>query len=360
MEPENVNKGKWAYFLVSILGMTVFFGMFAFLPETVVAPLSSDTDLSSQLPDFGKPLDRSPSHEPVPSEPSSVRLVFTGDIMLARAVEWAIRAEGPEYPFLRWESGEFLDADAVIGNFEGTIRATENIEQTNVMAFDTLPTSIPALKNAGFTHLSLSNNHSDDFGEEVAEFTRSTIFESGMIPFGDPFASEKFVTRIEGGIPVSIIGFHAFNETAESIFQAIQEEDAAGNFVIVYPHWGNEYEHSPSPAQTSAAQLWIEAGADLIVGAHPHVVQSVDTIDGVPVIYSLGNFLFDQDFSRATQVGAFADVVISDDEISLSFSPVEIRSRQMFINHEENEQLLSWLGLSDLTWNVPREEVQTP
>ncbi|NBS69176.1 hypothetical protein EBT31_09730 [bacterium] len=181
-----------------------------------------------------------------------------------------------------------------------------------------------------------------------------------MTPFGDPFASEEFVTRIEGGIPVSIIVFHAFNETAESILDAIQKEDAAENFVIVYPHWGNEYEHSPSPAQTSAAHLWIEAGADLIVGVHPHVVQSIDTIDGVPVIYSLGNFLFDQDFSRAKQIGAVVDVVITEEDLSFTFSPVEIKGRQMFINHEEDDTLLSWLGLQDLTWDITQKEDQTP
>lgn len=355
MNEEGVNKGKWAYFFVGFFGMTVFFGAFVLVPRTVFAPLSDVHMPQTSLSNFGKPLEEDPVDEPL-----STRLVFTGDIMLARAVEWTIRTEGSFYPFLLWDHDMLTGADAVIGNFEGTIRETERIEQTNVMAFDTLPEYIPALADAGFTHLSLSNNHADDFGQATTDFTRMTLSEGGVTPFGDPFSSEAHVTRILGDIPVSLLGFHAFNEDATSLLSTIQEEDAAGNFVIVYPHWGNEYEHHPSSAQITAAELWIAAGADLIIGAHPHVVQRAEIIHDVPIVYSLGNFLFDQDFSRATQVGAVLDVTISQDDIALVFSPVEIQGRQMFVNHTEDAQLLSWLGLSELTWMVPRAAGQTP
>lgn len=355
-----VNKGRGAYFFVAIFGITLFFLMFFIAPNTVFAPEETDPQAVSDLSGFGKPVlgeETNENSEPVFVDPGPVRMVFVGDIMLARAVEWSLRSEGADYPFAKWDATLFTDADAVIGNFEGTIRETEHIEQTNVMAFDTLPEYIPALKDAGFTHLSLSNNHADDFGQTTTDFTRSTIADVGIIPFGDPFGSEEFVTRIGGDIPVSIVGFHAFNEETASIVEVIRSEDAAGNFVVVYPHWGVEYDHEPSISQTAASQMWIDAGADLIIGAHPHVVQSTEIIDGVPVIYSLGNFLFDQDFSRATQIGAVADVTLSSAEIVITFSPVSIRTRQMYIDHEQDELLRSWLGLEALTWIVPRNEV---
>lgn len=358
-----VNKGRGVYFLVAVFGITLFFGMLALSPNTVFAPweetapraVSTDAPPRS-ISDIGKPLETSAvdvrSHL-LPDTPHT-QLIFTGDIMLARAVEWSIRSEGAGYPFAKWDATLFADADAVIGNFEGTIRETEHIEQTNVMAFDTLPEYVTPLVDAGFTHLSLANNHADDFGQVTTDFTRSTIADTGIIPFGDPFASEDFVTRIDGDIPVSLVGFHAFNEETTSIVEAIRSEDAAGNFVIVYPHWGVEYDHEPSISQTAAAQIWIDAGADLIIGAHPHVVQSVGIIDGVPVIYSLGNFLFDQDFSRATQIGAIADVTLSSTEILITFSPVSILHRQMFVDHELDETLRAWLQLDALTWTIPR------
>lgn len=352
-----VNKGRGVYFFVAVFGITLFFLMFFIAPKTVFAPQKTGMEQTLDLSDFGKPTD--PDTDTLvddipPTEPTFSRLMFAGDIMLARAVEWAIKDGGIHYPFEMWDATLLSNADAVIGNFEGTIRDTEHIEQTNVMAFDTLPAYIDPLVEAGFTHLSLANNHADDFGQVTTDFTRSTIERAGIVPFGDPFSSEDFVTRIDGDIPVSLIGFHAFSEEADSIVEVIRSEDSAGNFVIVYPHWGVEYDHEPSISQTTAAQIWIDAGADLIIGAHPHVVQRAEIIDGVPVIYSLGNFLFDQDFSRATQIGAVADVTISASEIAIAFSPVSILKRQMFIDHELDETLRAWLGLDALAWIVSR------
>ncbi len=337
-----VNKGRGVYFFVAVFGITLFFLMFFVAPKAVFAPQETSVEQISDLSGFGKPTPTDTDtlvDDIPPAEPASSHLIFTGDIMLARAVEWSLKEKGVDYPFRMWDATFFSDADAVIGNFEGTIRDTEHIEQTNVMAFDTLPAYVTPLADAGFTHLSLANNHADDFGQTTTDFTRSTITETEMIPFGDPFASEDFVTRIDGDIPISLVGFHAFNEETSGIVEAIRSEDAAGNFVIVYPHWGVEYDHEPSISQTAAAQIWIDAGADLVIGAHPHVVQSTEIIDGVPVIYSLGNFLFDQDFSRATQIGAVAGVTISASEITITFSPVSILKRQMFIDHELDETL---------------------
>ena len=244
----------------------------------------------------------------------------------------------------------------MIGNFEGTIRETEHIEQTNVMAFDTLPVYVSALKDAGFTSLSIANNHADDFGSEVTEFTRDILFEEGLLPFGDPLASQNEVHMMSNdGAPVSFIGFHAFGEDPASIVNAIKYEKELGSFVIIYPHWGVEYDHEPSVSQREAAEAWIDAGADLIIGAHPHVVQSVEIIDGVPVVYSLGNFLFDQDFSQDTKTGAVATVELDKQRnIAITFAPIRIQGRQMYVDRDYDDELAKWLGLESLTLSVDR------
>ena len=89
-------------------------------------------------------------------------------------------------------------------------------------------------------------------------------------------------------------------------------------------------------------------------------MQSVEVRNGVPVVYSLGNFLFDQDFSTDTKIGAIANVEISEDEIVFVFSPVRISARQMFVSHEDDETVREWLGLDSLTWTIRREVTQTP
>jgi poly-gamma-glutamate synthesis protein (capsule biosynthesis protein) len=193
------------------------------------------------------------------------------------------------------------------------------------------PDNVTMLADAGFTHLSLANNHADDYGAQVTLNSRQTVIDNGMLPFGDPFESENFIVRENiGGVSLSLIGFHAFGQTDEKILDAIRAEDAQGRFVIVYPHWGPEYVETAPAAETAPASAFINAGADMIVGAHPHVIQNIEVIGDVPVIYSLGNFLFDQDFSAETKRGLTVQVHITNEAIELDFTPVSISGRQTF------------------------------
>jgi poly-gamma-glutamate capsule biosynthesis protein CapA/YwtB (metallophosphatase superfamily) len=225
------------------------------------------------------------------------------------------------------------------------------------MSFDTTPDNLPMLKAAGFTHLSLSNNHADDFGPQVTLDSRAAIEAAGLIPFGDPGDSENFIIRENlGGVSLSLVGFHAFGEKTTELTAAIQNEKAQGRFVIVYPHWGVEYATTAPGVETQAAQTFINAGADLIIGAHPHVVQNIEVIDGVPVVYSLGNFLFDQDFSPETQQGLIAHVTITPETLELTFTPVRILNRQTTVMEEPAaSQLLLDLGLTDGRLSVSRQ-----
>lgn len=282
-----------------------------------------------------------PTNEPVvpPTEPA--RLLFVGDIMLARGVEWRIGKTHLEYPLS--DIAEYLSAaDLTIGNFEGTIRQTPN-QELDGFTFDTTPAIAKTIADAGMDVVSLSNNHSDNYGSAVVASTRSTIANLGMTPFGDPYESSNFVGHASvNGIAISFIGFHAFGEEPESIIEVIQSEKAAGNFVIVLPHWGNEYQHTPSIAQTEAAHLFVEAGADAIVGAHPHVVQTYENYNGVPIIYSLGNFLFDQSWSVPTSQGLTLGFDIDVESITMSFVPVSIiKEHVTLMNTDDASKILS-------------------
>ena len=335
--------------LASTLGIGLFFAI-------LLVPKPGDIDvpyfLNVHLPTNQ---DRETPITPAP-ETSGVTISFVGDIMLARSVERAIVENGTAWPFAKL-GDLFADSDLVIGNLEGTVRATRNLEVVNQMVFDTTPDNVAMLADTGFTHLSLANNHTDDYGAQVTLDTRQTVIEEGMTPFGDPLASENFVVRENiGGISLSIIGFHAFGQTADEITQAIKAEAAQGRFVIVYPHWGVEYATTAPSVETNAAKQFVEAGADLIIGAHPHVIQNIEVIDGVPVIYSLGNFLFDQDFSPETQQGLTAQVTITADMISLDFVPVTIKNRQTYLMSEPAaSELLNGLGLVNGQLDLVRE-----
>lgn len=285
-----------------------------------------------------------PSPSPLPS-PLPTNLLFVGDIMLARGVEWRIGKEGIDYP-LADVTSLIAGADLAIGNFEGTIRNEPN-QELDGFTFDTTPAISQMVRNAGFDVLSLSNNHSDNYGSAVVQSTRETLAAQGFTVFGDPYESERFVAHAEhSGISFAFIGFHAFGEDPESILPVIASENAAGHFVIVYPHWGNEYQFTPSAAQTEAAHQFVDAGADAIIGAHPHVIQTYENYRGVPIIYSLGNFLFDQDWSVPTQQGLALNFSVDETNITMTFIPISvIKSHVTLMNAEDASGILAEHGL---------------
>ncbi len=291
------------------------------------------------------------------STPSVARLLFIGDIMLARGVEWRIGKTNLEYPLS--DIAEYLSApDLTIGNFEGTIRNAPN-QELDGFTFDTTPTIAKTVADAGVDFVSLSNNHSDNYGSAVVASTRSTIVDLGMTPFGDPYTSKDFIGHATiNGISISFIGFHVFGEEPESIVDAIKAEKAAGNFVIVFPHWGNEYQDTPSSAQTDAAHLFIDSGADAIIGAHPHVIQTYENYKGVPIIYSLGNFLFDQDWSIPTQQGLTLGFDIDTNSITMTFVPVsDSKEHVTLMNADDAAKVLTAHDLP-FTLKISRPTIQ--
>lgn len=296
-----------------------------------------------------------------PTEPA--RLLFVGDIMLARGVEWRIGKTNLTYPLS--DITDYLSTpDLTIGNFEGTIRDAPN-QELDGFTFDTTPTIVQTVANAGVDFVSLSNNHSDNYGSTVVESTRETLASLGMTPFGDPYVSKDFIGHATvNGISISFIGFHAFGEEPESIVNAIKGEKAAGNFVIVFPHWGNEYQDTPSSAQTDAAHLFIDSGADAVIGAHPHVIQTYENYKGVPIIYSLGNFLFDQDWSIPTQQGLALGFDIDANSITMTFVPIsDAKEHVTLMNADDAAKVLSAHGLPSTlkisrptTQNIPAQQ----
>lgn len=287
--------------------------------------------------------DHNPNTAPVIESPppSPARLLFLGDVMLARGVEWQIGKHGITYPLS--DIAEYLSApDLTIANFEGTIREAPNQELDGFM-FDTTPAIAQTLTDAGVDLVSLSNNHSANHGSETLQSTREILTQLGMTPFGDAYHSSDFITHHTiHTIPFAFIGFHAFEEEPESILAAITKEKATGNFVIVFPHWGNEYQHTPSPAQVDAAHMFIDAGASAIIGAHPHVIQTYEEYRGIPIVYSLGNFMFDQDWSVPTQQGLTLGFDVDATSITMSFVPVSvIKSHVTLMNPTEASNILA-------------------
>lgn len=247
------------------------------------------------------------------SEPSlPTRTFFTGDIMLGRQVESLMNKNGIRFPFEK--IAPFLEtADFVVGNLEGPIPPNHEKTPGGSFSFSFNPSVAEILKRETFDLLSLANNHTFDKGKEGYDFTKRALEKEGLTPFGHPILADKeFGLNFEEG-QFNILGFNAtyptFDQDKAKIALAFYEEEN-DNPTIVSIHWGDEYSLVSNSKQKEIAEELIKSGADLILGHHPHVVQNIQVIDGVPIVYSLGNFIFDQYFSEDVQDGLVVGISV--------------------------------------------------
>lgn len=255
-------------------------------------------------------------------EEKSVTLIAVGDVMLSRDVERKIlQTRNSTYPFLKVK--DFLaKADLVIGNLESPITAGRQIS-VNEIIFRAPPGSGLGLKNAGFSILTLANNHTMNFGETGLSSTLKELGDIGLFFVGAghnaaqayaPVIVEKnglriaFLAASDGDVvPASYFASENRAGTASissvNILNSISEAGKSADFVIVSMHSGTEYARAPNKRQISFAHSAIDAGADLVLGHHPHVIQTIEKYRGKYILYSLGNFVFDQLFSTETCEG---------------------------------------------------------
>lgn len=243
-------------------------------------------------------------------------IVFTGDVMLARNVEFLMLQKEAAYPFAGLNLRALAPEGAIVGNFESSMALEHKITPANNLTFSTNPLLLATLHEAGFTHLSLANNHSYDYDREGFLHTIRNLQSNNLQTFGSERAvtadSISFIETTRGR--VALIGINASDGTMnlsavlKTMAQAVEKSDMQ----IVYIHWGIEYDTVHHISQERLAETLVQAGADLIIGHHPHVVQDVSLVNGVPVFYSLGNFVFDQYFATNVQQGLVLVLELDD------------------------------------------------
>lgn len=262
-----------------------------------------------------------------------ISFTFVGDIMLDRNVLNSVRKNGSgDFSFI-FENIDFLDeSDVTFGNLEGPA-SDKGEDLGNLYSFRMNPLVTLSLKGAGFDALSVANNHSADWGEEAFLDTLERLRRSGISPVGggvdiDEAESAEIIER--KGFKVGFLGFSdvgpkwfeagngkpgillAEIDTVENL---VKKTIAQADYIIVSFHFGNEYEMTPSERQERLAKSAIDAGANIVVGHHPHVEQKIEIYNGGLIAYSLGNFIFDQNFSKETMEGALLNVVFSGQDI---------------------------------------------
>lgn len=250
-------------------------------------------------------------------------MVMVGDVLLARNIEFLMNKNGGQYPFAGLDLQQFNTSSAIVGNFEAAVPVTHVPTDTGLIDFSVSEDALQYLSAAGYTHLSLGNNHSYDFGEQGFVNTVEKL-EIDFNVFGEPDTLSEFSVEFVqvNEKTISIIGINALTPLNELELKKVVNFAAfSSDIAIAFVHWGEEYALRQNQSQRKLAGALVKLGVDIIVGHHPHVVQGVELIEGVPVFYSLGNYIFDQYFSKDVQEGLVLLFDFSDDTM-ISLLPV--------------------------------------
>lgn len=239
-----------------------------------------------------------------------IRIAAVGDIALNGA--YTQLARRPEMPgVLDGVASLLRNADLAIGNLEGALTERPSTGRSSRFCLRGHPRYASVLRAAGFHVLSLANNHILDFGWEATEETLNCLEAAGIHTVGvgrNLDAARKPIQLSVNGITISILAYCGV-PTGLPIFATDQRpgvaparaafmiEDIAKarkncDFLVVCLHWGQEYVGYPTPSQRRSARRLVSAGANLILGHHPHVLQGWENLSGGLVTYSLGNFAF--------------------------------------------------------------------
>jgi poly-gamma-glutamate capsule biosynthesis protein CapA/YwtB (metallophosphatase superfamily) len=268
-----------------------------------------------------------PTPTATPPQPVAFSVVLVGDVMLGRMVNvTSIEQDDFTWPFQ--ETADVLrGADLTLGNLESPV-----IEECPVNEVTTLfcaePRSVEGLAWAGFDGMSLANNHRDDRGEEGLEQTVAYLEEAGI----DPFFEERVMIREIRGVRVGVMGFNDVDAALniDEVLPAVEAMAGQVDVLLGMMHWGYEYRPNYSWRQQYVGHALIDAGMDVVFGAHPHWVQPYEEYNDGLIFYSLGNFVFDQMWSDQTRAGQLVRLKLvvhpnpGDVEIGYEVIPVTI------------------------------------
>ena len=244
-----------------------------------------------------------------PAYAQQITLNAVGDIMLAGSGTGTFARMGYDYPFAATRQ-ELKAADINVGNLEAPITQKGSEFIGKRFRFKTSPNASAALKRAGFSVLTLANNHMMDFGAIGLQETLRQLDIENILYTG---AGENLVLARKPAL-LSLknnkIAFLAYSLTLPGEFYAkshqagtapgfaplyredIMKAKSDADYVVVSFHWGEEKSAKPKAYQVQAAHRAIDAGADLVIGHHPHVLQGIERYKKGIILYSLGNFAF--------------------------------------------------------------------
>ena len=326
--------------------------------EEPSAVMPAEPDEGEEPPEEDTESEEVPKEEPLPEtqgeqgEDGVVTLGAIGDIMIMpKQLSAAFNPNNNAYDFSKSFTavkGMFSSVDLMCGNYEGTMAGAKypysngKTDSEGRIKFNAPDSLALDLKNAGFDVITTANNHAGDYGAEGIANTLDTIRAAGMLQMGTyKESSDRFVPVIaeRNGIKVGILSATGVingnsglsSSDRRKLFSRLQDLDdiqgqidayreAGADFIVMFAHWGKEYDSRAAKSSTSYAKRLLSMGVDLIIGAHPHVVQPFEKItvkrDGTSytglVAYSVGNFI--ANMSGDSQYGMYLQIMLKRNE----------------------------------------------
>jgi poly-gamma-glutamate synthesis protein (capsule biosynthesis protein) len=315
-----------------------------------------------------------------------ITLMAVGDIMLGehplylgRGVGTMVRKRGPYFPF-RHVANTLKEADIVFGNLECSLSCGQSPRWRAV--FSGLPRSANGLRSAGFSILSLANNHIMEHGTEAAMDTMEILDSYRILCVGigaDEYSIRNPVILQLSNFRLAFLAYSVPPPMSSAPMPKPQDLYAKGDLahikrdiatcaregadtIIMSLHWGYEFVDSPSPLQVKLAHELVECGVNMIIGHHPHVLQAVEFYEGAVIAYSLGNFVFDIHRGSRTRESVILKCSVSKTKIGdVDFIPIFINQhfQPEVLSGCEADQILDKLYSLQLPkGDLDREEVQ--
>ena len=306
------------------------------------------------------------------AEVPEVTMLFTGDFLLGSGPKSSYDASGLDGILSEFLQEELIGADLTMVNeeFPFSTRGTPMPDKQYTFRLD--PSYVSVFQELGIDVVTLANNHTLDYGTEALSDTFEVLDAAGILYSGAGESKERaaqpvfldYGERKVGVLSASrvipVVSWNIENQQpgmlctydSTALVKAIEETRPLCDFLVIYVHWGVEYQDYPVEYQRKLAQEYIDAGADLVVGSHPHVPQGIEYYQGKPIVYSLGNFV-----TNANMVDTYVIKVVwdSDGESSLIVVPVAIKnSLTRELEGQEAQEMLRFI--EEISYDVTIEE----
>lgn len=335
-------------------------------PETTKTP--ETTEVPAPSSEGGE----TPSVTPEAS-PSPIHMFFAGDIYLSDAVLNNYKKQGIEGIIESKLLSEMKNADITMVNQEFAFSSGGTAAKDKQYTFRVNPEYVSSFQEMGIDIVTLANNHSMDFGLTALKDSFDTLEKAGIeyVGAGNNLTEARKIhyeevqdKRVAFLAASRVIPVYDWNATESKagmlttydpalLLEDIKTASENSDYVVVYLHWGIERAEQPKDYQRTLAKQYIDAGADLVIGSHPHVLQGLEYYKGKPIIYSLGNYVF---YSNITRTAVLKVTLDEEMNTEIQLLPAKAENGNTKLLEEKEDIQAFYRYMEEISFGVDFDE----